>query len=416
METKAKPNPRVIGLDCHPDSFTAAILSGPTPAAALTEKVFNHLPLARLARWAQMHTTPEDLFVLEASGNSFHVVRVLQKFQRQAKVLESQHLGKLKEAHANNDRISAVRIAKAYLAGTAKEVWLPDPLTQERRDWFHAHRKAVKRATQMTNRIKSYLSDSGVRLDEKLDLSSPAAEAWLRAIPWTPRQWQVLYRYLLDLRHAQEQNAYWENLISQEVLTDAQLLNLVRLCGVRDIVAFGVGALIGDINRFENPKKLVSYFGLFPSFDDSGEGEWRGGIKGHGRRDVRSLLIQGAQAVMKTDHPLGKWGRKLASTKQWNVAVVAVARRIVVAIWYMLKGRWSTVKEIDQALRIKIGKILSHVGQEGYQALNKTRQQLRAETYERLKTAREYCLDLNKKFLPRTTPATGAPMAGSSPA
>lgn len=39
----------------------------------------------------------------------------------------------------------------------------------------------------MINRIKSYLSDAGVRLDQKLELSSPTAEAWLRAIPWTRR-------------------------------------------------------------------------------------------------------------------------------------------------------------------------------------------------------------------------------------
>jgi len=74
--------------------------------------------------------------VLEASGNSFQVVRTLAACGRQAKVLESCHLGKLKEAHANNDKISAVRIGKAYLAGTAKEVWVPDERTQERRDWF----------------------------------------------------------------------------------------------------------------------------------------------------------------------------------------------------------------------------------------------------------------------------------------
>ena len=44
---------------------------------------------------------------------------------RQAMVLESCHLGKLKEAHANNDKISAVRIGKAYLAGTAKRSGSP---------------------------------------------------------------------------------------------------------------------------------------------------------------------------------------------------------------------------------------------------------------------------------------------------
>ena len=79
--------------------------------------------------------------MLEASGNSFHIVRTLAAIGRPALVLESCHLGKLKEAHANNDKISATRIAKAYLAGTAKIVWVPDAKTQERRDWLHTHLK-----------------------------------------------------------------------------------------------------------------------------------------------------------------------------------------------------------------------------------------------------------------------------------
>ena len=98
------------------------------------EKTFNKLALARLQDWAQKNTTAQDVIVLEASGNSFHVMRQLARVERKALVLESCHLGKLKEAHANNDKISAVRIGKAYLAGTAKEVWVPDPVTQTRRD------------------------------------------------------------------------------------------------------------------------------------------------------------------------------------------------------------------------------------------------------------------------------------------
>src|SRR5512143_3230846 len=136
---------RVIGLDAHPDSFTAAIVRGPTPATAVVEKIFNKVPMSQLPSWAKKHTTAQDQFVLEASGNSFQVVRVLASVERKAKVLESCQMGKLKEAHANNDKISAVRIGKAYLAGTAKEVWVPDAQTQERRDLFHAHRKADQR-------------------------------------------------------------------------------------------------------------------------------------------------------------------------------------------------------------------------------------------------------------------------------
>src|SRR5436190_18466730 len=162
---------RVIGVDSHPDSFTAAVLRGPTPAAAIVEKVFNKLAMGQLQGWARKHTTDKDVLVLEASGNSFQVVRALAAVGRKALVLESCHLGKLKEAHANNDKISAVRIAKAYLAGTAKEVWVPDPKTQERRDCFHAHRKAVNQTTRARNRLFSYLSNNGVRVKKGIRLT-----------------------------------------------------------------------------------------------------------------------------------------------------------------------------------------------------------------------------------------------------
>src|SRR5690242_16609058 len=100
MNEPAKSVERVIGFDSHPDSFTTAIVQGPTPAGAVVEKIFNKIPLAQLPSWAKKHTTAQDQLVLEASGNSFQVVRTLAGLGRQAKVLESCQMGKLKEAHA----------------------------------------------------------------------------------------------------------------------------------------------------------------------------------------------------------------------------------------------------------------------------------------------------------------------------
>jgi transposase len=394
---------RVIGFDSHPDSFTAALLQGPTPAAAVLEKMFNKVPMGRLQSWAKKHTTPQDLIVLEASGNSFQVVRTLAAIGRKALVLESCQMGRLKEAHANNDKISAVRIGKAYLAGTAKTVWVPDAKTQERRDWFHAHRKAVKRTTQLRNRLMSYLSDQGVRLAKGTPLAKgTAAQAQLRQLKdWSPRQWQVIEGMLMELRHADEQRDHWRSLIAQEVLADPQLLSIVRLCGVREMVAFALGALIGDIKRFAEPRKLVKYIGLNPAFDDSGEGKWSGGIAGHGRKDLRGLLIESAQAILRSGHPLAKWGKKLLARKgSVNLAAGAVARKLTVAIWYLLMGRWTPLEEIDERLAMKVGKIITSVGPKGLRQLGKTRQVLRKETFDSLKTGRVYVLDPNKQFAP----------------
>jgi len=394
---------RVIGFDSHPDSITAALLQGPTPAAAVLEKMFNQVPMGQLPSWAKKHTTPQDLIVLEASGNSFQVVRTLAAIERKALVLESCQMGKLKEAHANNDKISAVRIGKAYLAGTAKTVWVPDAKTQERRDWFHAHRKAVKRTTQMRNRILSYLSDQGVRLAKGTPLAKgTVAQAQLRPLKtWSPRQWQVIEGMLMELRHADEQRDHWRSLIAQEVLADPQLLSIVRLCGVREMVAFALGALIGDIKRFAEPRKLVKYIGLNPAFDDSGEGQWSGGIAGHGRKDLRGLLIESAQAILRSNHSLAKWGKKLLARKgSRNLAAGAVARKLAVAIWYLLMGRWTPLEEIDERLALKVGKIITSVGTKGLKQLGKTRQVLRKETFSSLKTGWVYVLDPNKQFAP----------------
>jgi len=413
MEPNANLRSRVIGLDAHPDSFTAALLRGQTPAEAVTEKIFNHVPLAQLARWAEKHTTPEDRFVLEASGNSFQIVRALAAIGRQAQVLESCHMGKLKEAHANNDKISAVRIGKAYLAGTAKIVWVPDRKTQERRDWHHAYGKAVKRTTQTRNRLLSYLSDNGVRFSAAQPLAEGSqAEVQIRQTQaWSTRQWQVIEGFLMDTRHAVEQREHWQSLMAQEVLADELLLSLMRLCGVRDRVAFSLGAIIGDIHRFASPKKLVSYFGLHPAFDDSGENTWRGGLTGHGRKDIRALLIESAHAIMRAHHPLAQWGRKLLARKgAINLVVAAVARRLAVAIWYLMMGKWTTLEEIDSRLARKVGHVITQVGLPRLQALGKTRQALRLEAFALLKTGRTYVLDPHKT-MPTPTPAPGSPPA-----
>lgn len=399
MKTNAQAE-RVIGFDSHPDSFTAAILLGPTPAAATVEKTFNKVPMAQLQSWAKKNTTESDLFVLEASGNSFQVVRSLQAISRPARVLESCHLGKLKEAHANNDKISAVRIGKAYLAGTAKEVWVPDAKTQERRDWFHAHRKANKRLVQMQARVRSYLSDNGVRLKKGTRLSQAGVveEQIRQARSWSPRQWQVIQIFLEDLRHADQQRRQWRSLIAQEVLADPGLLALVRLIGVREMVAFALGAFVGDIHRFSSPKKLVKYAGLNPAFDDSGEGRWSGGIGGHGNQYLRCLLVEGAQAVLRCSaNPVARWGKKLLARKGvLNLAVCAVARKLTVAAWYLMMGRWSPLEHIDQKLKIKAAKIMTQAGT----IAGKTRSALRQEVYQSLQRGKTYVLDPNKKFSP----------------
>jgi transposase len=208
--------------------------------------------------------------------------------------------------------MSAVRIGKAYLAGTAKEVWVPDKKTQERRDWFHAHRKATKRCTQMRARLLSYLSDNGVRLKTGTTLiaQSGVEEQLRQKKEWSPRQWQVIEGMLMELRHGEEQRKHWRSLIAQEVMSDPLLLSIVRLCGVRELVAFALGAIIGDISRFASPAKLVKYVGLDPALDESGEGKWEGGHRSPRTQRLALALNPGSSGNLPDQRPGGQVGQK----------------------------------------------------------------------------------------------------------
>ena len=251
----------------------------------------------------------------------------------------------------------------------------------------------------MRRRLLSYLSDNGVRLPKGTPLAK-AGEALFQQLQavrsWSARQWQVIELFIEELQHADQQRARWRSLIAQEVAADPLLLSLIRLCGVREMVAFALGAIIGDIHRFADPRKLVKYIGLNPAFDQSGENKWEGGIGGHGRKDLRSLLIEAAHAILRSSHPLAKWGKKLLARKgEVKLVVGAIARRLTVAVWYLMMGRWTPLDEIDTQLTIKVGKITSHLGTIGLKALGKTRKQFREEMFLALKAGRLYEKDFS---------------------
>ncbi|MEM7791554.1 MAG: hypothetical protein AAF546_09155, partial [Verrucomicrobiota bacterium] len=85
-----------------------------------------------------------------------------------------------------------------------------------------------------------------------------------------------------------------------------------------------------------------------------------------GRGDVRALLIQAAQnAMTQRTSPLHKWGWKLTMKKDCkNIAVAAVARKLTVAIWHLLRGHFTPLFDMNNHLEIKLMKIATTLGKE----------------------------------------------------
>lgn len=362
-ELKSK---RIIGLDLHPDVFTAAALTGPEAATARTEWVHDRQSTLSLEGWAKRWLRAEDVVVLEASGNSFEVAARLHACGCTAVVLESAQAGKIRDNFCNDDRHSAVKLARVYLSGLAKAVWQPEAKTREYREVFFAHRNAVCDATRGRNRIRSFLNEHCVRLKSGVRLTHPSGEASARAAKtWTPLQTDLLAQKFAQLREVEARRQQLERIMVRELTANPRWASLWRLMGIRHRVAFALMAMIGDIHRFPTAKKLVGYFGLAPRKKQSGQ-DAEGcelGLGRFGRGDVRALLLQSSHnALIQRDSPLHKWGWKLLVKKHRNLSAVAVARKLTVSIWHLLMGHFTPLLEPSKHLRVKLLKLATTLG------------------------------------------------------
>ena len=363
---------RIIGLDMHPDVFAAAALRVDAKQQS-ADWVRDRLPTAGLEAWAKKHLRTDDVVVLEASGNSFEVAARLHATGLTAVVLESAQASKIRDNFCNDDRHSAVKLAKVYRSGLAKEVWQPDARTREYREVFFAHRNAVKDTTRGRNRIRGFLNEHCVRLKPGVRLTHASGEATAKAAhDWSALQLDLLEESLAQLRQAETRRKKLERIMVRELIANPGWARLWRLMGIRHRVAFALMAMLGDVHRFPTAKKLVGYLGLAPRKTQSGnDPKGRdGGMGKFGRGDVRGLLIQSAQnALVQRASPWHRWGWKLLVKKHRNEAVAAVARKIAVAVWHLLMGHFTPLLELTDHLRVKLLRLATVIGKAGLHSL-----------------------------------------------
>lgn len=131
-----------------------------------------------------------------------------------------------------------------------------------------------------------------------------------------------------------------------------QIDNLTSICGIGLKSAMGIKAIIGDVSNFESEDKLVAYAGLCPRVRNSNETVSHGGITKMGNKLIRKLLVQCAWVSIRYNPIMKAQYEKLRKRKPAGVAIIAIARKLLVQIYYTLKYNWyfndtaNTQKEI----------------------------------------------------------------------
>jgi transposase len=117
---------------------------------------------------------------------------------------------------------------------------------------------------------------------------------------------------------------------------DEAARRLMAIPGVGPLSATAAIATIGDARTFRSGREFAAFLGLVPRQSGTGGRVKLLGISKRGDVYLRTLLIQGARAVLSHSKSLSEPLQRLLARRPFNVVVVALANKMARTIWALL--------------------------------------------------------------------------------
>jgi len=323
--------PRTIGLDLSKHTAEVAVL---VPGTSLPRRWrFAATPASIRAFAARLE--PDDQIVFESCTNAFAFHRLLCQHARKVVVSNPLKTRIIAEAKIKTDKVDAEVLARLLAADFLPTVWVPDRVTDQLRHLVFHRQGLVTQRTQGKNRIHAILHRNLI-VPMMTDLFGKAGRQFLAGADLPEAERELLDADLRTINFLDTEIAAAERSMAAAVHQDAQVQRLVTIPGISLTSAAALRAAIGDVRRFKTAPNLVSYFGLNPSVYQSGLKAYTGHISRRGRSHARSVCIEVAHVLARVPGPFHAFFQRLRRRKPYNVALTAVARKLVVLVWHML--------------------------------------------------------------------------------
>ena len=263
-----------------------------------------------------------------------------------------------RKVKTKNDRADALKLAQLSTMNQLRLVHVPSSEMRQWRALITYRQHLVQRRTKIKNHIRDLLLREGQLLPRYRSAWTQEGIAKLAAMskPFGEVTLNELWRGELSVELAQfkaVQAQLAEVVAKLDELGAAnhgvQLLRTVGGVGPR--LAEAVVTMFDDPHRFRTAGQVSSYVGMVPKQFDSGETQRAGGITRHGNRLVRSLLVEVAWCALRHNPWARETYQRISGGKKSRkkIAVVAVARKLLVRCWAMLRKQTEWRPELSAA-------------------------------------------------------------------
>src|SRR5437660_5598667 len=279
---------------------------------------------------------------MEASGHARWFERLLSELQFELWIGDAAEIRTKRVRKQKTDRQDAQLILRLLLEDRFPRIWVPSGENRDlRQRLWHRHRM-VQARTRIMNQLQAVALNEGLRCKKRLwrDKGREQLESF-RLEPWASRRRQELLELLDRLNPT---IGALSQAIEQEVEKCPEAQRLRTHPGVGALTALAFVLIIGKPDRFPCGKQIASYLGLVPLEDSSGNRRRLGHITKQGNSLLRFLLVEAAQVTARI---LPEWRSKychLTMRRGRKIAKIAMARKLAVRLYWMLRKEWAYVE------------------------------------------------------------------------
>lgn len=288
---------------------------------------------------------PTTVTVLMESGPGAQAwARLLQAKGNPVRILPAQRVAEHRSG-AKNDRNDAHAILRAGRDTSIASVPIKSTLSLAIQALHRVRRGNIKRHTALGNQIRGLLLEHGVTLAQGDAAISQRVPQVLEdaSLPLPDMLRELLDELLAEWRYLGERIAVLSGRLEAAARDDGVARRLTTIRGVGPIIATAIVAKQTEPSRFASGRMYSAYFGIVPDQHSSGNRVRLGKMSKRGDGYIRSLMIQGAHAVLSqlkpdSDQPddrrllhwLSRLGRKEAA--------IRLANRNLRIIWSLLQS------------------------------------------------------------------------------
>jgi transposase len=314
-------------------------------------------PAARSSTFRTVKTVPEELrrellrqpvalAVFEACSQAGWAHDLCEQLELPALVAGTNGAAwQWKHVKRKTDRDDALKLARLAAVGELDRVQVPARALRQWKSLIGLRKRLVSERVRGQNRIRGLLVSQGLpapmgaKAWTELGLAGTGQFATLLADCPAEELWRGELHLLLERhRFLDGQVREVEGRLDALAESDARVALLESVPGVGTRTAEVIAVHLGDARRFRRADEVSAYAGLVPRQYQSGETDRRGRITRRGPKLLRAALVECAWCSLRYNPwARGVWLRLQANGLSKKKAVVALARKLLVRCWAILR-------------------------------------------------------------------------------